>query len=168
MRNTSHSFNVVELSPILVRPNCMRNIALLQCCGTFPLLGSSQLHAEQMLGFVNETMNVRMDIHDIVACHELPARNNDTVKPVIVCLLNSAVKRDLMMARKNLKGSRIYVNEQLTKKNAGLFKKARELRRNGVIDGTWTYNGRVFVKKTPTATPVEIRDEDDLQSFSRK
>ena len=122
----------------------------------------------KVLGFVNETMNVRMETHDIVACHELPARNNDTVKPVIVCLLNSAVKRDLMMARKNLKGSRIYVNEQLTKKNAGLFKKARELRRNGMIDGTWTYNGRVFVKKTPTATPVEIRVEDDLQSFSRK
>ena len=78
------------------------------------------------------------------------------------------MKRDLMMGRKNLKGSRIYVNEQLTKKNAGLFEKARELRRSGVIDGTWTYNGKVFIKKTQTATPEEIRVEDDLQSFSRK
>ena len=67
-----------------------------------------------------------------------------------------------------VKGSRIFVDEQLTKKNAGLFKKARELRRNGVIDSTWTYNGRVFVKKTQTATSEEIRVEDDLQSFSRK
>ena len=92
-------------------------------------------------------MNVRMKTNDIVACHELPARKNETAKPVLVCLLNSAVKRDLMMGRKTLKGSRIFVNEQLTKKNAGLFKKARELRRNGVIDSTWTYNGRVFVKK---------------------
>lgn len=122
----------------------------------------------KVLGFVNHTMNVRMETNDIVACHELPARKNETVKPVIVCLLNSAVKRDLMMGRKTLKGSRIFVNEQLTKKNAGLFKKARELRRNGVIDSTWTYNGRVFVKKTQTATPEEIRVEDDLQSFSRK
>ena len=101
----------------------------------------------KVVRFVKHTMNVRMETNDIVACHELPARNNETVKPVIVCLLNSAVKRDLMMARKNLKGSRIYVNEQLTKKNAGLIKKARELRRSGVIDGTWAYNGRVFVKK---------------------
>ena len=91
-----------------------------------------------MLGFVNHTMNVRMETND-----------NETVKPIIVCLLKSAVKRDLMMGRKNLKGSRIYVNEQLIKKNAGLFKKAREFRRSGVIDGTWTYNGRVMVKKDP-------------------
>ena len=101
----------------------------------------------KVLGFVNHTMNVRTETNGIVACHELPARNNETVKPVIVCLLNSAVKCDLIMGRKTLKGSSIFVNEQLTKKNAGLFKKARKLRRNGVIDSTWTYNGRVFVKK---------------------
>ena len=47
-------------------------------------------------------MNVRMDTNDTVACRELPARNNETVKPVIVCLLNSEVKRDLMMGRKYL------------------------------------------------------------------
>ena len=101
----------------------------------------------KVLGFVNHTMNVQMETNDIVACHELSARKNETVKPVIVCLFNSAVNGDLMMGRKTLKGSRIFVNEQLTKKNAGLFKKARELRRNDVIDSTWTYNGRVFVKR---------------------
>ena len=31
-------------------------------------------------------------------------------------LINNAVKRDVMMGRKNLKGTRIYVNEQLTQK----------------------------------------------------
>ena len=56
----------------------------------------------KVLGFVNHMMNVRMDTNDTVACHELPARNHETVKPVIVCLLNSAVKRDLMMGRKYL------------------------------------------------------------------
>ena len=65
----------------------------------------------KVLGFVNHTMNVRMETNDIVACHELPARNNETVKPIIVCLLNSTVKRDLMMGRNTLKGSRIFVNE---------------------------------------------------------
>ena len=68
-------------------------------------------------------MNVRMETNDIVTCHELPARKNETVKPVIVCLLNSAVKLDLMMGRKALKGSRIFVNEQLTKKNAGFSRR---------------------------------------------
>ena len=37
-----------------------------------------------MLGFVNQNMNVRMETNDIVVCHELPARNKETVKHVIV------------------------------------------------------------------------------------
>ena len=102
-----------------------------------------------MLEFVNHTMNMRMETNDIVACHKLPTRKKETVKPIIVCLLNSAAKRDLMMGRNTLKGSRIFVNEQLPKKNAGLFKKSIEFPRTAPIDSTWTYNGRQLVKKRP-------------------
>ena len=38
----------------------------------------------KVFGFVYHTMNVRMETNDIVACHELPARNKETVKHVIV------------------------------------------------------------------------------------
>ena len=79
----------------------------------------------KVLECVNHSIDVPMERNDIVACHKLSARKNETVKPVIVCLLNSAVKRDLMMGRKTFQGSRIFVNEQLTNKNAVLFKKAR-------------------------------------------
>ena len=48
---------------------------------------------------------------------------------MIVRLKNNAVKRDVMVGSKNLKGTRIYVNEQLTQQNAALFKKARDLRK---------------------------------------
>ena len=75
-------------------------------------------------------MGVQLQTSDIVACHQLPSRKDERVKPVIVSLINNAVKRDVMMGRRNLKGTRIYVNEQLTKKNAALFKKARELKKN--------------------------------------
>ena len=42
----------------------------------------------KILGFVNHTMNVRMERNYIVACHGLPARNNDTVKPIIGFIQN--------------------------------------------------------------------------------
>ena len=95
--------------------------------------------------FVGKTLGVQTS--DIVACHELPSRKDERVKPVIVSLINTAVKRDVMMGRKNLKGTRIYVNEQLTKKNAALFKKARDLNKQAKIGSTWTYNGKVFLKE---------------------
>ena len=80
-------------------------------------------------------------------------------------LINNAVKRDVMMGRKNLKGTRIYVNEQLTPKNAALFKKARDLRKHGNIESTWTYNGKVFLKKSQSTSPKEIKLEEDLRPF---
>ena len=66
--------------------------------------------------FVNETMGVQLLTSDIIACHELPGRKDERVKPIIMSLINNAVKRDVMMWRKNLNDRRIYVNEQLTQK----------------------------------------------------
>ena len=110
-------------------------------------------------------MGVQLQTSDIVACHELPSRKGERVKPVIVSLINNAVKRDVMMGRKKLKGTRIYVNEQLTKKNAALFKKARDLKMQATIDSTWTYNGKVFLKKSQSGSPIEITAEEDLSPF---
>ena len=115
--------------------------------------------------FVNKTMGVQLQTSDIIACHELPSRKEERVKPVIVSLINNAVKRDVMMGRKKLKGTRIYVNEQLTKKNAALFKKARDLKKQAKIDSTWTYNEKVFLKKSQSGSPKEITAEEDLSPF---
>ena len=92
-------------------------------------------------------MGVQLQTSDIVVCHELPSRKDERVKQVIVSLIINAVKRDVMMGRKNLKGTRIYVSEQLTKKNVALFKKQAK------IDSTWTYNGKVFLKKSQSGSP---------------
>ena len=61
-----------------------------------------------------------------------------------------------------MKRTRIYVNEQLTQNNAALFKKARDLRKHGNIDNTWTYNGKVFLKKSQSTSPNELKVEEDL------
>ena len=42
--------------------------------------------------FVNETMGIQLLMSDIVACHELPARRDEHVKPMIVSFLNNTVK----------------------------------------------------------------------------
>ena len=120
---------------------------------------------QKVAEFVKKSMGVQLQTSDIVACHELPSRKGERVKPVIVSLINNAVKRDVMMGRKKLKGTRIYVNEQLTKKNAALFKKARDLKKQATIDSTWTYNGKVFLKKSQSGSPIEITAEEDLSPF---
>ena len=56
---------------------------------------------KKVVEFVNKSMGVQLHTSDIVACHELPSQKDERVKPVIVSLINNAVKRDVMMGRKN-------------------------------------------------------------------
>ena len=56
---------------------------------------------EKVAEFVNKTMGVELLTSDIVTCHELPSRKDERVKPMIVSLINNAVKRDVMMGRTN-------------------------------------------------------------------
>ena len=98
---------------------------------------------------VKETVLVQLLANEIVACDELPAIRDERVKLLLLSLLNNAVKRDVMMDMKNLKGTTTYPNEQLLQTTTALFKKARDLRRNRHIDSTWTYNGKVFQYKVP-------------------
>ena len=37
------------------------------------------------------------------------------------------------------------------------------MRRRRYIDSTWTYNGKVFLKKSPSASPRETNVEEDLR-----
>jgi hypothetical protein len=45
-----------------------------------------------------------------------------------------------------LKGSGVYINEDLTKSRVQLFGKTRALKRQKKIQDTWTKTGAIFVK----------------------
>ena len=74
-----------------------------------------------------------------------------------------------MMQGKKLKGTQVYVNEHLTKRNAEIAKEARILRKNGKIKSTWTRNCKVLVRLNGTtpeeAKTVTVRDLKDLEAY---
>ena len=41
----------------------------------------------------------------------------------------------------------VFINEHLTSKNANIARLARELKKKNKIQGTWTRNGTVFIKR---------------------
>ena len=68
-----------------------------------------------------------------------------------------------MKNARKLKGSDVYINEYLTKRNSDLAYKARK---KGLITSTWTHNCVVMIK-TKGATPddckyITINDEKDF------
>ena len=52
----------------------------------------------------------------------------------------------ILSQAKKLKGTNIYINEHLTKKNAAIAKEARRLRKENKIISTWSRNCKIFIK----------------------
>ena len=97
---------------------------------------------KQFVKFAKDKLNVSVEEIEITAIHDLPKRKDGTT-PVIVQLLSVDKKTDLMHRRKNLKGSNVFLNDQLTRTNNELFAEARRLKKEGKLYGTWTMNGNI-------------------------
>lgn len=62
-------------------------------------------------------------------------------------------------------GYKVYINEALTKRRANMFSHLRRCKRDGLIDSCWTYEGKLFVKKSPGGSKTLIRDKEDVASI---
>lgn len=109
---------------------------------------------EQVASFLKDH-DIDVDISSIEACHTLPVKKTKGSKPsksppaipaIIVRFANRKHKVALLKQGKNLKGSNVYINEHLTKRNAEIAWKARDLRRKKKIESTWTASCKVFIK----------------------
>ena len=88
---------------------------------------------------------------DVQYCEIKDAQQiNDTKHMYLVTLTSKAAKIALLVGNKILRQQNppIYANEQLTKKTANIFKEARRLRRENLLDSTWTRNGELFIRYT--------------------
>ena len=56
------------------------------------------------------------------------------------------MKRAIMKNARKLKGSKLFINEDMTKARATMAWEARNLKREGKITDTWTRDGVIFVK----------------------
>lgn len=123
---------------------------------------------EQVVAFfVNKGMPI--DSKDIEGCHSLPSKDKKT-KPTIIIRFTSRKKKIVLLKQgKKLKGSNVYINEHLTRKNADIARKARFLRKTSKIQSTWTNNCKVFIKLNGTpeeARVLVIRDMTDLEKYN--
>ena len=69
---------------------------------------------------------------------------------------------------KKLRGTNVYLNDHLTKKNADIARQARIMRKQGLLQSTWTYNCKVFIKLNGTpeeAKILSIKDITELEKY---
>lgn len=123
---------------------------------------------QQVICFL-DSKGIHVDSGDIEACHTLPSKNKMATPLVIIWFTNRKKKSALLRQGRKLKGTEVYINEHLTKKNADIARKARKLRKQNKIQVTWARNGKIFIKlhgSTPEAAKVLlISDITELDKF---
>ena len=118
---------------------------------------------DQVLEALSER-GVSIREEEISACHTLGKRKPDGTQTVIVRFVSRKSKVRTMMDAKKLKGTGIYINEHLTRKNGRIAKEARDLKKAGRITGTWVKDCKVWIRNRD-GNPVQIRSVDQLSQL---
>ena len=128
---------------------------------------SSVATEKAVLDFCQNKLNIPIVTQDIWIAHRLKKSTNSTeAPPVIVKFTIRKVRDEVFAARRRLKGfpPPIFINEDLTKRPADLYRRARDLVKNKTITSTWTHKGFVFIKTSdnPNIKPLKISDVHQL------
>ena len=119
----------------------------------------------QVIGYLNKKLDIDIVSNDISACHTLRNRMRDKSDNIIVRFVNKKSKIKVLQNVRKLKGSNVYINEHLTKKNGEIAKKAKLLRRHGKISNTWTRDCKVFVKTIGVPEVAKIHQIRNMTDF---
>ena len=106
-------------------------------------------------------LNPETVIEDIDVVHRIgkPTVNtNDHPRPVIIKFKTYHVRGIFIRARRQLKGRKIFINDDLTPNTAKQFAEARKLVADGVYFATWTVNGNIWLKKGDKNKPIRFED----------
>ena len=124
--------------------------------------------AEQQVAAFLHSKGIEVDLNNVEACHPLPRRNDSNTPAVIMRFVNRKHKTALLKQGRKLKGTNVFINEHLTKRNSDIARKARNLKKQGKIQSTWTNNCKIFIKLNGTpeqAKVVVIRAMEELDRY---
>ena len=163
--------NDLIISGMKTRHKTYARVVSKEGAGSEPTQAETESLEQQVVGFL-EGKGIAVATSDIEACHTLPSKTNTSAPPAIIIRFSNRKNKDALLKQgRKLKGTQVYINEHLTKKNADIAKRARSLKKSNKIQGTWTTNCKVFIK-TEGATPEEtkvsvVRNIGDLDKFER-
>ncbi|KAI9516434.1 hypothetical protein NQZ68_015935 [Dissostichus eleginoides] len=84
---------------------------------------------EQQVAAFLKSKGIQLDCNNIEACHPLPRRKDSDNLAIILRFVNRKHKTSLLKQGRKLKGSDVYMNDNLTKRNADIARKARHLKK---------------------------------------
>ena len=109
-------------------------------------------------------MEIKLDSNDIRYVIKLGKEQDMRVniRPLKVVFHNRRVREYIFRKRSQLKGTNIWIGDDLTAKKSKLAYEARQAAKINEKYKTWTFEGRVFIKMADDAEPTRIDDVADL------
>jgi len=95
-----------------------------------------------ILDTAKNTLGIDLSESDIDRAHPLPRRKGSDGQrppPIVIKFVSYTARHKFFSAKSKLKGSKLFVTEQLTKENALLLRATREKMGNG-----WSMDGRIY------------------------
>ena len=117
---------------------------------------------------------IQLKQEDIQRSFRLKMDNNNskkTPKPILVKFTNYSTKKKIYLAKKQLRNDtdKLYINEDLIPLKSSLFAKTRELRNEGYIWKTWTFDSIIYYTyKEEDDKPKTITSQADIDTIREK
>ena len=119
---------------------------------TVRIRGLAESANEETDGLVKEfaahKLDVKIGTSDLVRSHRVGRKTEDrsTPRDIIVRFTTHNTKTAVMRNARKLKGTHLFINEDMTRSRATIAWEARTLKRERKILDTWTRDGTIFVK----------------------
>jgi len=116
----------------------------------------------------NRHLNVPIVATDVSIAHRLKQNRATEGPPAVIVRFTNRKARDAVYAArrklKNLRESRVFINEDLSKPTVNLFMHVSKLAKEKVIHSTWTSAGEVFYKLSSDtlSRPIRVQSSSEL------
>ncbi len=122
---------------------------------------------EKVINFIKETMKIHVLVDDVQTAQIIGLKKDDSPYPwaILIKFNNHWTKRAAYKDRrqlKELKGEKIFFNEDLTNENASLFYEDRKLNKSGAVVSAFKVGGIVIVITQRNSEPVKITKRTTL------
>lgn len=118
---------------------------------------TAEMTTNKVVNFINEKLPLTVTESDIDISHRMGKFDISKKRPIIVKFTRRHIQNALLRNSKELKGSGVYINEDLTKLNAKVLT-AMRIKDKELVTRVWSYQGKLFLKNKTDET-VEVKYE---------
>ena len=104
---------------------------------------TSQATIDGVIGIFNDTMGLDLSPYDIDIAHRLGKYDNKKIRAVIIKFVSRQTKYLVMKNAKHLKGTKLSLNEDLTRMNQQVLASMR-LKDKDNITKAWSFEGKLY------------------------